>query len=483
MEKESNGSIKEGATPQSSNGTSVVTAAGAPGNSLSATPTGATPMVSMGGSDKENKKIRLVYYGDAPCVATGFGKVSKNILGPLHATGRYEIYCFGVNYMGVPHPFPFQIYPMLPNPQGDPYGREKIKQIIPQMDFDLLFMLQDSFIMTFIPDLVNELRSRGKRFKSLVYFPIDGEPESEWIEAMSHADQCVTYTEYGYKQCVNKFPSIQDKLHIIPHGISLQEFFPKPPEEIAKMRQFYFGPHANKFIVMNVNRNQQRKDLPRTMLAFREFKKQCPNSVYYMHCAEKDVGWDLRKVARNIGLTVGEDVIFPKNFNVNTGLPVSVVNDLYNCANVVISACVGEGWGLSSVEAMATGTPAIFPDNTSLTEIFADGRGFLCRSGDTPNFYTFMTMDNEVARPLTNINDMVKYLKRLYEKPEIGFKMAQKSLDWVRSSLQWEQHIVPKFDSLLQGLYSELQSPHTGIKVGEQKSQDGSSDWKRGQLV
>lgn len=464
---------------------SLVTPAGSP---LAQQPTKAesdqvSPTIDMQGEQQSPQKIKLVFYGDAPCVATGFGKVSSNILKPLWDTGKYEIYCFGVNYLGIPHPYPFQIYPMLPNQQGDPYGREKIQQILPQLDFDIMFFLQDSFIMTFLPNLIQNMKRQGKNFRSLVYFPIDGEPEQEWIEAMASCDVCTTYTEFGRKQCINKLPEIESKLQVIPHGINLQEFFPHPPEKIAQLRRFYFGPHADKFIVINVNRNQQRKDIPRSMLAFREFKKECPNSILYLHCAQKDVGWDLTKVARNIGLSVGDDVIFPNNFNVNSGFPVSVVNDLYNCSDVCISACVGEGWGLSSVEAMATKTPAIFPDNTSLSEIFADGRGFLCRSGDTSNFWTCMTMDNDVMRPLMNISDMVKYLKRLYEKPEIGKKMAEKAHRWVVDELQWGKSVVPRFDSILTSLYADLKRPSQDSVFNQVSTEDERSNWKKGSLV
>ena len=431
---------------------------------------------------QENKrKIRLVFYGDAPSVATGFGKVSSNILPRLYGSGDYEIYCFGVNYMGVPHPYPFQIYPMLPNPQGDPYGREKITQILPQLEFDVAFFLQDSFIMTFLPDLINNMKKMGKRFRTLVYFPIDGEPWAEWIQAMSAADICATYTEFGRKQCITKHPAIESKLTVIPHGISFAEFFPHPPERRAQLRQMYFGPHAKKFIVINVNRNQQRKDIPAAMLAFKEFKRECPNSLLYLHCAEKDVGWALPKVAENMGLVVGEDLIFPRNFNVNSGYPVSVVNDLYNCADVCISTAVGEGWGLSSVEAMATKTPCIFPDNTSLTEIFADGRGLLCRSGDTPNMKIVLPMDNEIIRPRTNINDMVKYLKRLYDKPIIGQQMAEKAFKWVTENLLWERDIVPKFDSLLKQLYNDLQ---TTPDLPVSSSPEGTTQtWQTGEVI
>lgn len=429
-----------------------------------------------------NKKIRLVFYGDAPSVATGFGKVSSNILPNLYATGDYEIYCFGVNYMGVPHPYPFQIYPMLPNPQGDPYGREKIKQVIPQLEFDVAFFLQDSFIMTFLPELMQGMRQRGKKFRSLVYFPIDGEPWAEWIHAMASCDQCITYTEFGRKECIKKYPEIGPKLSVIPHGISLSEFFPHHPERREQLRQMYFGPHSGKFIVINVNRNQQRKDIPTSMMAFKEFKKECPNSVLYLHCAEKDVGWNLPKVAEHLGLVLGEDLIFPRNFNVNSGYPVSVVNDLYNCADVCISTALGEGWGLSSVEAMATKTPCIFPDNTSLTEIFADGRGFLCRSGDTTNMRTVLPMDNEVIRPRANINDLVKYLKRLYEKPQVGHNMAEKAYKWVTENLQWEKHIVPKFDKMIKDLYNDLQKAEQEPDIAVQ-SGEASRAWERGEVV
>jgi glycosyltransferase involved in cell wall biosynthesis len=179
--------------------------------------------------------------------------------------------------------------------------------------------------------------------------------------------------------------------------------------------------------------------------------------------------------------SVNDEVIFPKNFNVNSGYPVQVVNDLYNCADVCVSAALGEGWGLSSVEAMATKTPCIFPDNTSLTEIFADGRGLLCRSGDTSNMKIVLPMDNEVIRPRTNINDMVKYLTRLYEKPDIGFKMADRAYDWVIKNLVWERDIVPKFDHIIKELYLTLQGPQQAEM--SQQTQAESSDWKRGEMV
>jgi glycosyltransferase involved in cell wall biosynthesis len=431
------------------------------------------------------KKIRLLYYGDSPSVATGFGKVSSNILPRLWETGDYEIMCFGVNYWGIPHNYPFQIYPMLPNPQNDPYGRDKVMNVIPNLDFDVGFFLQDSFIMTFLPELIKKTAANGKKFRTLSYFPIDGVPWKEWIEAMSSTDMSVTYTEWGKKECIKAFPGIESKLQVVPHGISLKEFRPHPPERRAQLRQMLFGPHADKFIVINVNRNQQRKDLPSSLMAFREFKKECPNSVMYFHCAEQDVGWNMPRVATHLGLKPGEEVLFPKEFNVNIGFPVEWVNDLYNCADACISSAVGEGWGLSITESFATKTPFIGPDNTSLSEIGAEGRAFLCRSGDTPNMWQVYTMDNDVIRPKININDMVKYLKRLYDDKNSGGRLkhqvTEKAFKWTIENLQWERHIVPRFDAMFRALHEDLQRP--GSMQGLPRVAGPAAGWKRGELV
>ena len=105
------------------------------------------------------EKIKLLVYADAPTCATGFGTVSRNILGGLQATGRYDISILGINYWGTPHEYPYKIWPTGTNKDNDPYGRQKAVSMIPNMPFDLIFFLQDSFILNFLPDLIPHLKS------------------------------------------------------------------------------------------------------------------------------------------------------------------------------------------------------------------------------------------------------------------------------------------------------------------------------------
>jgi glycosyltransferase involved in cell wall biosynthesis len=399
-----------------------------------------------------SKKLKLLYYGDAPNVATGFGSVTRNILTGLHATGKYDITVLGVNHHGNPHPFPFDIWPIGIG-SNDPYGRQRAADMMVSHDvkFDVLFMLQDSFILQFMKDVLPKLRAR-KNFASVVYYPIDGTPKEEWIQAMSMFDKCVTYTDFGKKESILAYPDIAHKLSAIPHGVNSKDFYPMPEYEIEQFKQRYFGPFADKYIVTNINRNQQRKDIPRTIAAFKLFQEKRPDSVLYLHMAGQDQGWNLPEVVKAYGLTVGKDVLLPGgDFGPNQGYPLDVVNKIYNASDVVVSSTVGEGWGLSSTEAMATKTPIIFPRNTSLEEIIGkdDERGFLVNCGTGPGMHTILPSDNEVIRPLTDVEDMADKMLFVHDNKKIASDKAEAAYNWVLSNLDWRKDIVPVWDKLL----------------------------------
>ena len=109
------------------------------------------------------KKTKLLYYGDAPNVSTGFGNVSENILTRLHNSGKYDITVLGVNHFGFPHPFPFPIWPIGAG-SNDPYGRERAVQMMaaPENEFDILFMMQDAFILQFMGNVLPKLKQTKK---------------------------------------------------------------------------------------------------------------------------------------------------------------------------------------------------------------------------------------------------------------------------------------------------------------------------------
>lgn len=395
-------------------------------------------------------KLRLVYYGDAPPCATGFATVSKNVLMGLHQTNKFDIRVLGINYWGDPHEYPFPIWPVGTNPDRDPYGRKKVVNMIASWDFDVLFFLQDSFILLFIPELLNHLKNQGKKFVSLSYFPIDGTPKEEWVKAVTAVDVPVTYTQYGYDQCSAVVPECADKLRVIPHGVNPEHFHPLPEQHVQSFRHQYFGPQAERYIYMNLNRNQQRKDIPRTMLAFRELLQEDPEMTLYLHMAMRDQGWNLVEVCKSMGLDPTSDVIFPHGFGPNQGFPIQSVNMLYNAVDAVISSTVGEGWGLSWIEAMATKTPVIMPNNTAMTEHITNEHGYLIDSGEDLTHHIVIPNDNEVLRPMVDVEHMIELMRHVKENPDEAHEKAENAYKYVMNNFVWEKHIVPKWIELIE---------------------------------
>jgi len=397
--------------------------------------------------EKKEKKTRIIFYGDSPTCATGFGQVSRNILPAFHNSGKYEVDILGINYWGDPHEYPFRIWPMAINNNRDPYGRQRLQQHLhdPNLDFDILFFLQDTFILEFLPNLLTGLKQAGKRFKSVFYYPVDGIPKKSWIEAANAVDYPVTYSKFGYDMSVMQVPEIADRLQIMPHGVNTDVFYPLPPAESKKFREQFFGSMSSKFIMTNVNRNQQRKDIPATIRAFRELRKVRPDSLLYLHMAAVDQGWNLPEVIRSMGLDITRDVILPQNFSPSTGFPLNILNMIYNASDAVISTCVGEGWGLSWTEAMATKTPVIFPANTCMTEYITEETGYPYPSGGDADHITILPNDNEVERPVAHVGKMVEQMVRLYDNREEGKRRAENAYQMVTNNLIWNKHINPRW--------------------------------------
>jgi len=390
----------------------------------------------------KNRKIKILCYCDSPTVTTGFATVSKNILKRLHDSGKYEIVVWGINHYGLPYnhkEFPYDIYPAAYADPGDLYGRQAFISFMQTIDFDILWTLNDPSVMaTFLPENIVKIRNENpaKIFQWIFYFPLDTEYlKRSWMAPIMTADYPVAYNKWAYNLLAEASPELKRKLKTIYHGIDEKIFFPIAKEEKEKFRKEYWNEMLDKdtFLVINVNRNQQRKDFYRTMKAFKLFKKERPNAHLYLHCKIDDVGGDLLEIAAQIGLVPAKDFSYPHpdKFHPSTGMPVEVLNKIYNVADLVMSTTLGEGCGLSSYEGLATKTPIIMANNTALSETLAEGRGIPVKSGSDENLWEVMPQDNSVVRPLTDVNDMAKELIKAYDDRDKLKKIADTGYQWI----------------------------------------------------
>lgn len=206
------------------------------------------------------------------------------------------------------------------------------------------------------------------------------------------SDFPICYTNYAYDECTKKMPELKDKLQVINHGCNTKDFFRIEDKELVKKtKKEIFGDKVaeDAFMWINLNRNQPRKDIPRTIKMFAEFKKQVPNSVLLLFMNYYDVGGNLATIPQNYGLKVNKDVFFPTYpQESNHGFTLDVLNMAYNSASAGISTTLGGGWELFNTECMATETPLLAPRNTANIEIVGDedkdgDRGYFIECGTT----------------------------------------------------------------------------------------------------
>lgn len=398
------------------------------------------------------EKTKILAWGDYGC-STGFATVMSNIMMGLEKTGEFDITVLGINYNGDPinkERFPGVVWPARnanvdsSNPlYGDFFGRQRLLDLAGSGEFDVLFLLQDTFILQDVMEPLLKTQTElakdgGKSFKIVYYFPIDAEPKPEWVsEVVAKVDFPVVYTKYGANEVARYDSSI--KLPYIYHGTNIDDFYyVEDRNAVEKFRTHWFkGLADDRFLIMNVNRNQPRKDIARSLMILAELKARGHNPLMYMHMQHSDVGGNIFVMAQQLGLENEVDLVAPNPsvFNANAGVSVESLNMLYNSADCILTSTLGEGWGLSITEAMATKTAVVGPDNTSLTEMMADNRGLLVPSGDNPSAHIVMTNDLERIRPLMNVEKAADAIEELmHNKSKVDIEGAY---TWARQH-SWE---------------------------------------------
>ena len=117
----------------------------------------------------------------------------------------------------------------------------------------------------------------------------------------------------------------------------------------------------------------------------------------------------------------------------------------------------------SWIEGMATKTPVISPNNTVRPELMNDSIAYLVDSGTNDNLYTILPNDNEVLRPLVDINDLVKTMKCVVDNPQEAKDKADAAYKHVMENLTWEHSIIPQWVELFEEISDMLKKNQAPI--------------------
>lgn len=379
--------------------------------------------------------MNILWNSDAHFLPTGYAMVSRNLCTRFKKSG------IDVNYMafqnqGMPittqmfnesYNFPtfFQLH------HDEFYGnKDSVLFWANELKPDVVAFLSDSFMLSWIKDKKPKWKEiTGKHnTKSLFYFPFDSDDVYDGAkQVMEQIDIRVAMAKFA-QATLKKYTDLDS--YYIPHGVDLNVFRPLTPEhklELKKQAGF-----ENKFVVGSVMRNQSRKMIPNLLYSFKEFIKDKPDAVLYLHCDPLDPqGWNLFDLCNRLELS-GKVFFGLKRYSL--GIPEARLNMVYNLFDVHVLPTTGEGFGLPIIESQSCGVPNIATDYTTSRELI-EGHGELvplCQ--ECP----YIIGQLNTKRGLISIPKLTESMNKLYYNEQLRKQYSKDSIDFVQQ-FSWEK--------------------------------------------
>lgn len=374
-------------------------------------------------------KRKVLFIGDAAC-DSGFARGTHNYLEALLPT--WDVVVLGLNYRGDQHPYPYHIYPAWSG--GDLFGIRHIHHVMGIEKPDLVIIQNDPWN---IPAYMKQFDRLKHRPVMMGVIAVDGLNCRGW--ALKGLDHVVFWTEFARREAVKG--GWDGSSSVVPLGVDLKTYYPSEDKVAARQALGLPDFTHNGWIVLNVNRNQPRKRLDLSLRYFAEWyhsRAAHQNSYLYLHVAPTgDMGYDCDQLSAYYGLQGHVILAQPEVYHGSTEKELATT---YHAANVVLSTTQGEGWGLTTLEAMACGIPTIVPDWAALGE-WAKGAARLVECTQTsvnPNGVN-------VIGGVPGGNETVAELHKLFNDEELynttrgnGIRLA------ARPEFRWE-HIGARF--------------------------------------
>lgn len=364
--------------------------------------------------------MHILFYGESPFAATGLAQVTRNIVYPLLGHG-HTFDLVGVNHFYEHDQFIKGVtFHKIPD-KGDCANEETVIRLLKEGNYDCYFHSADFGRYTRVLDTYIEERQKRDDLMGVCYMPVDCEMHftHDTFNCLEYFNIIATYSYHSKRMILQAKPHLN--VSVVYLACETDVFFPLPLEERRVLREKYFGIDDDEyFLVLSINRNQPRKDLARLIACYHEFKKRLPHKgKLYMHCKQSDTGGSVPTQAYVIG-AFDECIYTAPDYSVLTGMTPEQMNEIYNCGDVLLSCSTGEGFGLSTVEAMCAGTPVCVPRNTSFVELVGEDqqRGYLIKSGGDIDHMTWLYGISDNPRQTVHSESVLERLTHIYHNRE-----------------------------------------------------------------
>jgi glycosyltransferase involved in cell wall biosynthesis len=363
--------------------------------------------------------MKILMLGDSPFVKTGFGIVNSVAVEHLKSSGHQLVVIGGQDTqkrdLGKGHHY----YP-IESMSKDSLGWKNVSITLKKHKIDAVHIIADpATVCTWL------LRRDLIKFPITVYMPIEGAPMNyNWVQILHQTPnlKIITCSQYGVDEL--KRNGLESTMAY--HGVS-DDFYQYEPEHRRFLRESVGW--DDKFVVMNVAQNVERKQWPRLFEAIKIVAYKHPQVVLYAHTVPFDNyhlgGHDLPQLAHQLDIV--HNVLFSgRHARHNDSVALTSENypglvDLYNMADCFVLPSQVEGFGLPLVEAMACGLPVAHTNYGAGAEVVGDAGALI-----QPNDWVVNKSHSRYAN--LSPESIAEEIEKMFLSPSLREQMREKGL-------------------------------------------------------
>ena len=397
------------------------------------------------------KKTKILVLSDHPLSPSGVGTQTKYMVEALLKSGRYQFVCLGgamkhADYTPVnvePYGSDFVIIPV------DGYGNaETVRSALRKEKPDVLWFMTDPRFYEWLWEIEDEIRA----LVPMVYYHVwDNFPVPYYNKPFYDSTDYVVSISRVTEEIVKECSPDNFGTHI-SHAVN-STFFRKlsSKEELEAMKNTKqsilnssknFNNPKKKIFFWN-NRNARRKQSGTLIWWFKEWldKVGHDKATLLMHTDAKDPhGQDLPHIIEHLGLNDGQVLLSTTKVQ-----PIDLAV-MYSVADYTINISDAEGFGLSTLESLACGTPIIVNMTGGLQEQVTNGTDWfgwgiqpnsksIIGSLQVPYIYEDRIGQDDFEKTLTKA---LKLPKTKYKKmSEAGMKHVKDNFSFEKFEKQW----------------------------------------------
>ena len=317
---------------------------------------------------KEKKKVLVL--SDHALSTSGVGTQTRHLINGLLEKNCWTFRQFGAalkhsDYETIVVNEDFIIKPI------DGFGsRELIRIALATEKPDILLIFTDPRFFIWLFEMEDEIH----QICPIAWWHVwDNLPQPSFNDVLYESTDAINCHSYlTYEMCKEKFP---DKTNFIPHAVPEELFHPIDENEASKFKRQILGEEKkDSFVGIWVNRNAKRKRSSDVLVAWKMFldklneKHGKSDACLILHTDPLDhEGPNLFSVADELG--VADSIFFSRD-----RLDFEKMNVLYNISDFCMNISYAEGFGLSTLESMQTGTPILAIKTGGLTRQVVDHR-------------------------------------------------------------------------------------------------------------